>query len=118
MTNIELQALRRLFMLTIDEAAKYIASDVSPNQWQAWEQGEESIPDEVVENIQKLRNERKDKVARIIEKINNRIGNNTIRYFMTFEDFHKVNPELNVLSWRLHQSIATELYFRGLETLC
>ncbi|QIQ20834.1 Aca2/YdiL-like domain-containing protein [Zophobihabitans entericus] len=117
MTNIELQALRRLFMLKVAEAARYIG-DTSTEQWHEWEKGTSTIPAEVILKMQNLRKERKEKVARIIEDINDRIGNSTIKYFMTFEEFQKINPSLDIVHWRLHQSIATELYFRGLEKLC
>lgn len=117
MTNIELQALRRIFMLKIAEAAEHIGQ-VPTEQWQAWEQGTQPIPSEVMLKMQNLRTERHEKVARIIEDINDRIGNNTIKYFMNFADFKQTNPSLDVVHWRLHQSIAAELYFRGLETLC
>lgn len=117
MTNIELQAYRRFFMLKVSEASEYIGNTAA-DVWYDWEQGKVAIPSKVVEEMQNLKARRQEKVAAIIADINNRIGSNNIQYFLTFTDFQKVNPTLSILDWRLHQSIATELYFRGLEKLC
>lgn len=117
MTNIELQAYRRFFMLKVSEASEYIGNTTT-NVWHDWEQGKAEIPINVIEQVKNIKQKRQDKIAAIIDDINNRIGSNDICYFLTFEDFQKINPTLSVLDWRLHQSIATELYFRGLEKLC
>lgn len=117
MTNIELQAYRRFFMLKVSEASEYIGNTTT-EVWHAWEQGEMEIPANVVEAMNSLKKRRQSKIAAIIDDINNRIGSNNIRYFFTFDDFKKVNPTLSIVDWRLHQSIATELYFKGLEKLC
>lgn len=117
MTNIELQAYRRFFMLKVSEASEYIGN-TTVDVWHDWEQGKADIPAKVVEQVKNLKQKRQSKITAIIDDINDRIGSNDIRYFLTFEDFKRVNPTLSVLDWRLHQSIATELYFRGLEKLC
>lgn len=117
MTNIELQAYRRFFMLKVSEASQYIGNTTA-NIWHDWEQGKATIPAEIIEEMKKLKKRRQDKIMAIIADINNRIGSNDIRYFLTFEDFQKVNPSLSIIDWRIHQSIATELYFKGLEKLC
>lgn len=117
MTNLELQAYRRFLMLKVSEASEYIGKTESAT-WHSWEQGNEPVPDFVGKSINELKQLRGEKINIIINGINERVGSNTIRYFMTFEEFKKVNPMLDVIQWRLHQSIATELYFRGLENLC
>lgn len=117
MTNIELQAYRRFFMLKVAEASEFIGN-TTPEVWHSWEQGKVAIPVSVVEMMKDLKKRRQDKIAAIVSDINNRIGSNNIRYFLNFADFKKINPTLSILDWRLHQSIATELYFRGLEALC
>lgn len=117
MTNIELQACRRFFMLKVSEASEYIGNTTA-NVWHDWEQGKADIPSNIIDGMKELRKRRQDKIAAIIADINNRIGSNNIRYFLNFDDFQKINPTLTVLDWRLHQSIAAELYFRGLEKLC
>lgn len=117
MTNLELQAYRRFLMLKVSEASEYIGKTDSKT-WHDWEQGIASIPEYVANGMKDLKKNRNDKINIIINSINDRVGNNSIRYFMTYDEFKKINPSLDVIQWRLHQSIATELYFRGLEKLC
>lgn len=117
MTNLELQAFRRFLMLKVSEASEYIGkTDVKT--WHDWENAVLPVPENVATTMKELKNLRSEKIKLIINSINDRVGSNTIRYFMTYQEFKKVNPELDVIQWRLHQSIATELYFRGLEKLC
>ncbi|MDF7671111.1 DUF1870 family protein [Orbaceae bacterium ESL0721] len=117
MTNLELQAYRRFLMLKVSEASEYIGK-VDASVWREWEQGAQPIPQYVEDAMNTLKKQRSDKIDLIINSINDRVGSSSIRYFMTFAEFHKTNPTLDVVQWRLHQSIATELYFRGLEKLC
>ncbi|WP_392564441.1 DUF1870 family protein [Orbus wheelerorum] len=117
MTHIELQAYRRYFMLKVSEASQYIGN-TTVEIWHDWEQGKIAIPAKVIEEMENLKALRQNKIAAIIADINNRIGSNNIRYFLTFADFQKINPTLSIIDWRIHQSIATELYFKGLEKLC
>lgn len=117
MTNLELQAYRRFLMLKVLEASEHIGkTDIQT--WHDWESGKLPVPEFVATAMQELKKIRHDKINLIIKGINDRVGSNSIRYFMTYEEFKKVNPDLDVIQWRLHQSIATELYFRGLEKLC
>lgn len=117
MTHIELQAYRRFLMLKVSEAAQLIGHTDS-GTWHDWEQGRATIPAAVVDDMQKLKTKRQQKIETIIANINDRVGSNNIRYFLNFSDFKSVNPTLTELDWRIHQSIATELFFRGLEKLC
>ncbi|WP_392553219.1 DUF1870 family protein [Orbus wheelerorum] len=117
MTHIELQAYRRYFMLKVSEASQYIGN-TTVEIWHDWEQGKIAIPAKVIKEMENLKALRQNKIAAIIADINNRIGSNNIRYFLTFADFQKINPTLSIIDWRIHQSIATELYFKGLEKLC
>ncbi|MDF7667018.1 DUF1870 family protein [Orbaceae bacterium ESL0727] len=117
MTNVELQAYRRFLMLKISEASQYVGK-TEPSVWREWEQGSQPVPEFVANAMNELKRQRNDKINIIINGINDRVGSSSIRYFMTYEEFHKMNPNLDLIQWRLHQSIATELYFRGLEKLC
>ncbi|OCG19854.1 MULTISPECIES: Aca2/YdiL-like domain-containing protein [unclassified Gilliamella] len=117
MTNLELQAYRRFLMLKVSEASQYIGK-TDAKTWYDWENGTIPVPEFVANTMQELKKLRNDKINIIINSINDRVGSNIIRYFMTYEEFKKINPNLDVVQWRLHQSIATELYFRGLEKLC
>lgn len=81
MNAYELQALRHIFTMTIDECATWIALTGDSEGWQQWENGKTAIPDEIVEKLLAMRQRRKKHLHAIIEKINNRIGNNTMRFF-------------------------------------
>ena len=56
MTNIELKALRRLFFLDVADAATYIGK-CSKRAWQYWESGSRKIPDDVINIMNKLKEE-------------------------------------------------------------
>ncbi|EOW23743.1 DUF1870 family protein [Escherichia coli] len=81
MNAYELQALRHIFAMTIDECATWIAQTGDNESWRQWENGKCAIPDRVVEQLLAMRQQRKKHLHAIIEKINNRIGNNTMRFF-------------------------------------
>ncbi|CNI25071.1 MULTISPECIES: YdiL family protein [Yersinia] len=118
MNNLELQALRQLFFLSYDEAAKYIAGDNNTDMWQKWERGEQDIPLSVVDTLMLMNEKRKQRVNAIIKKINNRIGNNTMRFFPDYAAFHAVYTEGDFIEWKIYQSVAAELYSHDLERLC
>ncbi|WP_249974081.1 DUF1870 family protein, partial [Escherichia coli] len=65
-----------------------------------------------------LRQQRKKHLHAIIEKINNRIGNNTMRFFPDLTAFQQVYPDGNFIDWKIYQSVAAELYAHDLERLC
>ena len=62
--------------------------------------------------------QRKKHLHAIIEKINNRIGNNTMRFFPDLTAFQQVYPDGNFIDWKIYQSVAAELYAHDLERLC
>ena len=105
MNAYELQALRHIFAMTIDECATWIAQTGDSESWRQWENGKCAIPERVVEHA-------------IIEKINNRIGNNTMRFFPDLTAFQQVYPDGNFIDWKIYQSVAAELYAHDLERLC
>ncbi len=53
-----------------------------------WENGKCAIPNSVVEQLLAMRQQRKKHLHAIIEKINNRIGNNTMRFFPDLTAFN------------------------------
>ncbi|OTQ34218.1 DUF1870 family protein [Gilliamella apis] len=57
MTNIELKALRRLFFLYVADAVTYIGK-CSKRAWQYRESGSRKIPDDVINIMNKLKEER------------------------------------------------------------
>jgi len=50
MNAYELQALRHIFAMTIDECATWIAQTGDSESWRQWENGKCAIPDRVVSN--------------------------------------------------------------------
>ncbi|WP_420901310.1 YdiL family protein [Escherichia coli] len=118
MNAYELQALRHIFAMTIDECATWIALTGDNESWQQWEKGKTDIPDEIVEKMLAIRQQRKRPLHAIIEKINNRIGNNTMRFFPDLTAFQRIYPEGNFIDWKIYQSVAAELYAHDLERLC
>ncbi|QTF07330.1 YdiL family protein [Brenneria izadpanahii] len=118
MNHLELQALRQLFFMSVDEAANYIAGDNNTEMWRQWEKGEKGIPLSVIDTLTLMNKKRKERINAIIEKINNRIGNNTMRFFPDFDAFRSVYIEGDYLEWKIYQSVAAELYSHNLERLC
>ncbi|TKI06487.1 YdiL family protein [Martelella alba] len=118
MNHLELQALRQLFSMSINEAASYISGDHDVETWRQWEQGKQTIPSHVIETLTTMNQKRKDRLDAIINKINNRIGNNTMRFFPDYDAFRSVYTEGDFLEWKVYQSVATELYAHNLERLC
>ncbi len=51
MNAYELQALRHIFAMTIDECATWIAQTGDSESWRQWENGKYAIPDRVVEQL-------------------------------------------------------------------
>jgi hypothetical protein len=118
MNAFELQAFRHLFALSIEESAIYIAGDGNVTAWQQWENGDRDIPEIIVQRCAEMKAKRKLRINAIIEKINNRIGNNTMRFFPDLMSFQAVYHDDNFLDWKIYQSTAVELFAHDLERLC
>ncbi|NDO83668.1 hypothetical protein CJP72_23835 [Citrobacter sp. NCU1] len=118
MNAFELQALRQIFSMTVEECAMWIAPDYNIETWHQWENGSAKVPSTIVEKLLTMRQKRKSHINAIIEKINNRIGNNTMRFFDNLADFQVVYREGDFLDWKIYQSVAAELYAHELEHLC
>lgn len=118
MNHLELQALRQLFFMTVEESSAYISHDSNLATWQQWERGEGEIPAEVIETFKQMIIKRKAHINAIIDKINSRIGNNTMRFFPDYASFLVVYSEGDYLQWKIYQSVAAQLYAYDLERLC
>ena len=68
MNAYELQALRHIFAMTIDECATWIAQTGDSESWRQWENGKCAIPDRVVEQLLAMRQQRKKHLHACIEK--------------------------------------------------
>ncbi|CNH45235.1 Domain of uncharacterised function (DUF1870) [Yersinia massiliensis] len=123
MNYLELQALRQLFFMSIEESAQFILGDnieeiKKVKMWQQWENGEQEIPVVVIETLTSMNEKRRKRINAIIDKINNRIGNNTMRFFPDYDAFRSIYPDGDFLEWKIYQSVAAELYSHDLERLC
>lgn len=83
-----------------------------------WENGEREIPEDITRICAEMKARRKLRINAIIEKINNRIGNNTMRFFPDLISFQAVYQHDDFLDWKIYQSAAVELYAHDLERLC
>ncbi|HCB1739602.1 TPA: YdiL family protein [Citrobacter braakii] len=118
MNALELQAIRHIFAMTVEESAMYISRDHNVAAWQQWENGEREIPEDITRICAEMKARRKLRINAIIEKINNRIGNNTMRFFPDLISFQAVYQHDDFLDWKIYQSVAVELYAHDLERLC
>ncbi|HCC0886882.1 TPA: YdiL family protein [Salmonella enterica] len=118
MNAFELHALRRIFDMTIAECATYITQDNNSTAWQRWEAGEATIPPEIIARLMEIKAKRQRRINAIIDKINHRIGNNTMRYFSDLHTFQSVYTEGDFIDWKIYQSVAAELFAHDLERLC
>jgi hypothetical protein len=121
MNCYELQALRKLFMLDVREAAELIGGKpVSVRTWQYWESGRSAVPDDIAEAML-FWNSWRDAAfeARISQCHPKRSGKEPIKlnYYKTVDDFEKVTGKRNVITWRLSQSVAAGLYSEGMAVL-
>ncbi|MDM3454924.1 YdiL family protein [Citrobacter sp. Cb028] len=118
MNALELQAIRHIFAMTVEESAMYISRNHNVAAWQQWENGEREIPEDITRICAEMKARRKLRINAIIEKINNRIGNNTMRFFPDLISFQAVYQHDDFLDWKIYQSAAVELYAHDLERLC
>ena len=118
MNALELQAIRHIFAMTVEESAMYISRDHNVAAWQQWENGEREIPEDITRICAEMKARRKLRINAIIEKINNRIGNNTMRFFPDLISFQAVYQHDDFLDWEIYQSAAVDLYAHDLERLC
>ena len=118
MNALELQAIRHIFAMTVEESAMYISRDHNVAAWQQWENGEREITEDITRICAEMKARRKLRINAIIEKINNRIGNNTMRFFPDLISFQAVYQHDDFLDWKIYQSAAVELYAHDLERLC
>lgn len=116
MTNVELQALRKLLFLEASEAAEFIGN-VSVRSWQHWEKGDRPVPDDVANQIWDFVNIRNDKLNQHIVESEGSIEKPQMQYHRTLDDFESATGKRNVVMWRITQSVASELYSGALVEL-
>jgi hypothetical protein len=109
--------------LDVKDAAENIGEKpVSNRTWQYWEAGRSQVPEDIAEAMQfwnqwrdgmlgvRLEQCRPNDVCGGSEKIK-------LNYYKTLDCFEKVTGKRNVITWRISQSIAAQLYSQGLVEL-
>lgn len=117
MTPITLQALRRLLFFTQPEAATLIGQ-VTERSWRFWEDGQRTIPVDVIERIQQLVSWRMTALQTASDAITDGMANapeNTepprLIWYNTVEDWMTM-PDREPVLWRPHCSVIAELCAR------
>ena len=104
----ELQAMRKLLMLDVREAAEMIGR-VSVRAWQYWEAGGRPIPDDVDMEIYALVQQR----GNLIEEMLELAEPVKLRYYHSFDDWLADGREDNKAQWKLHQSAVAYVFAEG-----
>lgn len=107
--RVELQAIRKLLMLDVTEAAQEIGN-VSPRSWQYWESGERPIPSDVEEEMYALVSMRNEAIGEIIDAEQD---DDPQKWYPTFGQFLIDYPDSQRIWWRLHQSVISNLFCEG-----
>ena len=113
MNNHELQALRKILMLDVSEAAQYVGK-VSARTWQYWESGRNKVPQDVVESIRNLIQEREELLKKMVLPCKEYTETHKliIKYYHYFDLFLSENENVTELNWRIHQSVASAIFFK------
>jgi hypothetical protein len=109
LNNVELQAVRKLLMLDVAEAAECVGN-VSVRSWQYWESGERTIPDDVEMEMYGLLALRNEAIDGIISNDEDELPQ---RWYHTFEEFLVDYPASTKAWWRVHQSVVSYLFCEG-----
>ncbi|WP_373740197.1 DUF1870 family protein [Neisseria sp.] len=100
---------RRLLFFTVLEAAKNVAitptrpDGVSERAWNRWEKGESPIPDEVINNLKLLIDERQNQIKHITERLN--AGEKV--------ELSIPSSSIDIVDYRLKQSVFAEAVALG-----
>lgn len=118
MNNLELQALRKLLMLDVSEAAEEIGK-VSVRTWQYWEAGRSKVPADVEIEMNALLEVRLERMGVIDDQLTAFPEGEKLRlpYYMTFEQYLEANPGATKTLWRMDQGIAALYYTEGVAEL-
>ncbi|BCE02929.1 DUF1870 family protein [Marinicellulosiphila megalodicopiae] len=107
--NFELQAMRRLLMLDVSEAAELIGK-VSTRSWQYWESGRSKIPDDIEMEMYGLAQMRNLLIDETLDDYPESDDTHLMRWYHTFDQFIVDYPDCNKVSWRLHQAVCAFMF--------
>lgn len=117
LNNSELQAMRKLLMLDVSEAAELIGK-VSQRTWQYWESGRSPVPDDVDAEIYGLIQMRNDIIHDLTEtqvksELSDKPDELKMHYYHTFEQFESEHAGKNKVDWRVHQAAVSFVFSEG-----
>lgn len=113
LNNSELQAMRKLLMLDVSEAAEWIGN-VTPRTWQRWESGDRSIPSDIdmeIYGLIQIRNKMIDELTGW--QVENHGELLKMKYYHTFEQFEADHEGANRVTWRIHQAAVSFVFSEG-----
>lgn len=106
MNNHELQAMRKMLMLDVSEAAEFVGK-VSARTWQHWEAGKYNVPDDVQREIYGMC----EQVTECVDSVwGAKEHKGAIRWYHTYDDFLSDYPNGNKAWWKLHQAVCAEIF--------
>lgn len=111
MNHCELQALRKLLMIDVSEAAEHIGK-VSARTWQYWESSRYKIPEDVIVAVKLLVQKRQvllDQLKNKCEVALKKSQHYNIPYYQTFASFQEKHTKSDAVTWRIHQSVAAAI---------
>ena len=122
MNNVELEAIRRLFYLSVVEAGRNIAIDeehpngASGRAWHNWETGEKPIPERIGRQLKLLLSRREAEIQRITQNTQAGAPLFALWYHSRHDCppfFERETDEPSVVDKRLSQSIASAIAAQG-----
>ncbi len=116
MNCYELQALRKMLFLDVKDAAENVGDKpVSNRTWQYWEAGRSQVPEDIAESMLFWNRWRDDMLEVRLSQCKPLIDNKKIKlnHYKTLDCFEKETGKRNVITWRISQSIAAQLYSEG-----
>ncbi len=114
MRGEELQAIRKILMFDVKEAAELIGN-VSKRSWQYWETGK-TIPADIQTKIKALAKKRSSMI-KVTEEIILEHGESAqvdMCYSLSYEEYKVNHNDADIIDWRLAQSVASHFYCMGL----
>lgn len=101
LNNHELQAVRKLLMLDVSEAAEYVGN-VSPRSWQYWEAGKVPIPDDVEMEMYGLLQIQDKVVDRLLS--DGKDGSH-VKYYHSYQEWLDNIPVQNAITRSIYDDI-------------
>ncbi|OVZ88284.1 hypothetical protein CBW54_09515 [Yersinia kristensenii] len=110
LTNVELQAFRKLLHMDVKLAAELAGCTVQ--SWYAWENGTNPVPNKIAEFMDSIHRAFKDCLASYTNMVREQADGERVamRYYETFELFTSHHPQFSSrLDWRISQAVAARL---------